>query len=272
MLKEFAGALLRTALLFFAVAGGARADVALLIHGYLGAAHNWETSGVTQTLAAAGWMPAGVIGPGYNGPTLPPPSPPAPRKQYSLELPSTAPMMVQSDILMAALKALEARHANEDITLVGHSAGGVVARMALVRGGAGHVKRLISIAAPHLGTERALQALDLTRAGGPLNILKDTFGGDTYRAVKHSWPVLLDLAPAIPGSTLFWLNTQPHPDIEYISLVRGAPQGVGDFLVPGPSQDMNLVPALRGRAKTLLVDSDHALSIIDGRALADLMR
>ncbi|MCK7492677.1 MAG: hypothetical protein MZW92_14865 [Comamonadaceae bacterium] len=29
----------------------------------------------------------------------------------------------------------------------------------------------------NLGTERALQALDVTHAGGPLNIVKDIFGG-----------------------------------------------------------------------------------------------
>lgn len=262
----------RTLITFLCACGLARADVALLVHGYLGNAGSWEASGVNAALAANGWQRAGIIVPGYLGPLLPPPFASGPRKSYALELPSTAPLAVQTDVLLRALRALEDRHKGEAFTLVGHSAGGVVARMALVRGGAGQVKRLITIAAPHLGTERALEALDATHSGGPFQIIKDFFGGRTYHAVKDSWPVLLDLAPAVPGSTLFWLNAQPHPEIEYVSVIRGAAYGLGDDLVPGPSQDLNNVPALRGRARSPVAAAGHGLSPLDGRVLADIMR
>jgi pimeloyl-ACP methyl ester carboxylesterase len=249
----------------------ARADVVLLVHGYLGNAGSWEFSGVNAVLAHNGWQPAGIIGPGPGGPLLPPPYAKAANKAYTIELPSTAPLMVQSDILIAALQALRSRHSGEKITLVGHSAGGVVARLALVRGGAAGVTRLIVIAAPNLGTERAWQALDATHEGGPVGFVKDVFGGGAYHAVKDSWPVLLDLSPAVPGSLLFWLNGQPHPRIEYVSIVRGAPFGLGDLLVPGFSQDLNNVPALRGQARTVVVPAGHELVAADGTMLASLL-
>ena len=162
--------------LFVGLSQSARADVALLVHGYLGSAGSWEFSGINAVLAGNGWQPAGVILPGPGGPTLPPVFGKSAKKAYTIELPSTAPLMVQSDILVAAVRALKDRHSKEAITLVGHSAGGVVARMALVRGAADGVTRLITIASPHLGTERALQALDATHEGGPFGFVKDVVG------------------------------------------------------------------------------------------------
>ena len=250
-----------------------RADVAVLVHGYLGNAGSWEFSGVNYALANNGWLPAGVIVPGETGPLLPPPlTNKAPRTAYSVELPSTAPLMLQADMLVAALRAVQSRHAKESITLIGHSAGGVVARMALVRGGTNGVTRLITIASPHLGTERALQALDATQENGPVGFVKDMFGGRDYRVVRDSWPVLVDLTPAVPGSALYWLNAQMHPNIKYISIVRAAPFGIGDLLVPGPSQDLRNVPSIAGKAVTYVVPAGHALVAADGAMVAQLMR
>lgn len=249
-----------------------RADVAILVHGYLGSAASWEFSGVNAALFANGWVPGGVIVPGPGGPLLPPPIANAQRKTYAVELPSTAPLMAQADILVAALNQVNARHGKEPVTLIGHSAGGVVSRMALVRGGGRGVVRLITIASPHLGTERALEALDATHEGGPIGIVKNVFGGRDYRVVKDSWPVLLDLSPAVPGNVLYWLNAQPHPQIKYFSIVRAAPFGLGDLLVPGFSQDMNNVPQLAGRNTTYAVPAGHALTPADGGMVANLMR
>ena len=251
---------------------GVRADVVLLVHGYLGNAGSWEFSGVNAALANNGWQPAGIIIPRNGTMLLPPPAPAAEKKAYTVELPSTAPLMVQSDMLLAALRALKARHGKEPITLVGHSAGGVVARMALVRDQSSGVTRLITIASPHLGTERALQALDATHQGGPIGFVKDVFGGRDYYAVKDSWPVLVDLSPAMPGSMLFWLNEQPHPRIEYISIIRSAPFGLGDLLVPGFSQDLNNVPPLGGKATVYVTPAAHALVPADGIMVARLLK
>ncbi|NCS65660.1 MAG: hypothetical protein COZ79_09670 [Hydrogenophilales bacterium CG_4_8_14_3_um_filter_62_83] len=258
-------------LLLSSLASTARAEVALLVHGYLSSAATWQASGVNGQLIASGWRPGGIILPGYRGIQLPPPVAMAGKTFYGIELPSTAALVVQADILSAALRALSTRHPKESITLVGHSAGGVAARMALVRGGVGKVGRLITIAAPNQGTVRALQAVDATHESGPVGFLKDLFGGSDYYAVKDSWPVLLDLSPATPGSTLYWLNNQPQPPIHYVSIIRAAPYGLGDAVVPGASQDLNNIPVLRGKALSIVVPADHALTPADGAMLARLL-
>ena len=38
-----------------------RADILVLVHGYMADAGTWDVSGVTQVLAANGWQPAGVL-------------------------------------------------------------------------------------------------------------------------------------------------------------------------------------------------------------------
>ncbi len=43
-----------------ALSPAARADVALLIHGYLGDANSWRAAGVEPVLDAAGWRKRGV--------------------------------------------------------------------------------------------------------------------------------------------------------------------------------------------------------------------
>jgi pimeloyl-ACP methyl ester carboxylesterase len=255
--------LIATALFLLATVT-ARADVAVLVHGYLGSPFSWGDSGVQAALATQGWRPAAPLAssdaPGGN-------------TAYTVDLPSIAPLAVQADILSRALRDIESRHPGEKVTLVGHSAGGVVARLALVRGGPGQVRRLITIAAPHLGTRRALEALDATHDSWPIGMIKDFFGGGLYHTVKASSPLLVDLAPAVPGSLLYWLNAQPHPDIEYVSVIRTTPEGLaGDVVVPGFSQDMNQVPALRGRSRVVAAPSPHELLPADGALLAMLLR
>ena len=249
------------------------AEIVVLIHGYLGDARSWERSGVNTALAERGWLRAGIIEPGFQYPMLPLPLARSPNKVYSIELPSTAPLAIQADFLSHALRALEARHNGENISLVGHSAGGVVARMALVRNvpRSGKVHRLITIASPHLGTERALEALDATQSGGPFGLVKDLFGGGTYHTVKQSWPVLQDLAPPQQGNALYWLNRQNHPDIQYVSIVRRSAYGLGDELVPGFSQDMNNVPYLKGKSRIYIVPAEHSLVPPDGAMLATIL-
>jgi pimeloyl-ACP methyl ester carboxylesterase len=256
-------------LLLLLGAATARADVAVLVHGYLGTAHSWDSSGVNAVLAAHGWRPLAAVLPAA---ALPPVPAAGGNSVYTVALPSIAPLVVQADFLAAALRGIEARHPGEPVTLVGHSAGGVVARLALVRGGAGQVQRLITIASPHVGTGRALEALDATHDTGPIGWLKDFFGGNLYHTVKASAPLLADLAPPVPGSLLYWLNAQPHPDLEYVSVIRTMPDGfAGDVVVPGFSQDMNQVPALRGRSRVVAAPSRHELLPGDGMLLAQLL-
>ncbi|MCB1758628.1 MAG: alpha/beta fold hydrolase [Gammaproteobacteria bacterium] len=266
MKKLIAGFLLSV----LALAGtGARADVLVLVHGYMGSAASWEYSGINAMLAANGWPRSGVLA---GGALIAPSAVPTANSSYAVELPSLAPALVQADHLQALLTQVAARHPGEAMVLVGHSAGGVIARLVLARGGAPGAKALITIATPHLGTERALQAIDATDTPWPFCLVQNFFSDGAYSAVKRSRGVLLDLSPAYPGSLLHWLNAQPHPDISYHSIVTPGPAGLGDELVPAFSQDMNRVTALAGRAETHLVASGHSLNPATGAALVAILQ
>jgi len=248
-------ALMSALLLLFS--GVARSDVVVLVHGYLSSAAAWDWSGVTHTLEAHGWQRGGVTG----------------EKQfYSVELPAEAPLLLQADHLQRQLTAIRQRHPTEPLSVVGHSAGGVIARLLLVRGNSAQINTLITIATPHLGTLRAGDALDVANIPFPFSLLPSFFAGDEYHALRRSRLLLSELLPAAPGTLLGWLNQQPHPDIRYVSVVRGTPYAMsGDALVPGFSQDMNNVPLLRGRSERVVIPSPHELTPSDGLLLLNLL-
>jgi pimeloyl-ACP methyl ester carboxylesterase len=252
--------------------------ILVLVHGYLGDSASWQQSGALPVLAEAGWKLAGNWQSTPSGVWLDPVGPPAGEFAiYTVDLPSTAPLMEQARLLGGMLSATAQRHPKDTVDLIGHSAGGVVARLALVNYGAGTVTRLITIAAPHLGTERASEALDATDDSGLFGGIKRWFvkrkvGDDLYRTLQSSRGVLADLAPPVPGNLLYWLNGRQHPDILYVAVVRGAAYGLpGDQVVPAPSQDLRRVPALNGRAGIRVVAGGHELSPQDGLLLSELV-
>ena len=252
--------------------------ILVLVHGYLGDSASWRQNGVLPVLEQAGWKAAGNWQSTRSGVRLEPVGPPAGEfAVYTVDLPSTAPLMEQARFLGGMLAAIAQRHPTDTVDLIGHSAGGVVARLALVNYGAGTVARLITIAAPHLGTERASEALDATDDSGLFGGIKRWYvkrkvGADMYRTVQSSRGVLADLSPPVPGNLLYWLNARPHPDIAYVAVVRGAAYGMpGDQVVPAPSQDLRQVPALNGRASMRVVAGGHELSPQDGLLLSELV-
>jgi triacylglycerol lipase len=256
----------------------ASAEVLVLVHGYLGTANSWVESGVLDRLIRRGYQHRGVLSFGPQGVLYRPlGTGPATRPVYTVNLPSQATVMIQADWLAAQLRELRRRHPEQAINLAAHSAGGVVARMTLVRHGPLGVQHLITIAAPHLGTGRALQALDATDNRGILGSLKGWFvrkrtGDALYATVQQSRGVLVDLTPPGPGNLLFWLNGQPHPDIRYTSIMRiGTFYMPGDHVVPPLSQDLNRVPALVGRAKTYSMAQGHLLTPQDGDLIGNLL-
>ena len=251
----------------------ARAEVVVLVHGYLSGAGYWDESGVTTVMQQNGWQRAGVYtaGPGGMG-FVPAPGMQAANKFYAVDLPSEAPVLMQVYQLHEILTAIAQRHGQEPVVLIGHSAGGVVARTALVRGDSRNVKALITIASPHLGTWRAEQALDATDIPFPFSLVTDFFGGDLYDTAMRSRSLYVDLVRPYPGSLLYWLNSQPHPDIKYVSIVRAETEaGWGDYVVPSYSQDMNNVPALQGRSSLLTIPANHGLAPQDGTLIVKLL-
>lgn len=251
----------------------ARAQVLVLVHGYLSGADYWDRSGVTAVLQQHGWQRAGIYTTALGSAGfLPGPGLEAEHKFYSIDLPSEAPVLVQVYQLQGMLDAIARRHEAESLVLVGHSAGGIVARTALVRGGTRNVEALVTIASPHLGTVRAEQALDATDIPFPFSIVTDILGGELYDTARRSRSLYVDLVRPQPGSLLYWLNGQPHPDIRYVSIVRAETgDGGGDYVVPAYSQDMNNVPVLRGRASMVTIPAPHGLAPQDGALLVKVL-
>jgi pimeloyl-ACP methyl ester carboxylesterase len=260
-------------------AGPANAGrILVLVHGFLGDSASWQQSGVLPVLEQAGWRFAGNWQSTQSGVRLKPAEQPAREFAiYTVDLPSTAPLMEQARYLGGMLGAIAKQHPTDTVDLIGHSAGGVVARLALVNYGAGTVTRLITIAAPNLGTERAAQALDATDDRGLFGGIKRWFvkrkvGDDLYRTIQSSRWALSDLAPPVPGTLLYWLNSRQHPDIVYVAVVRGTAFGMpGDQVVPAASQDLRRVSALNDRASIRVVAGDHQLSRQDGLLLSELV-
>lgn len=245
------------------------AETLVLVQGYLGSGASWRQSGITQALEAAGWDDGGrlvVCGPrvcARHGKAT------GARRFYTLGLPTEAPLLAQAGLLARYVAYLEARHPGTEFVLVGHSAGGVVARIFMVQHPQTRVSALITIASPHLGTESA----ELGNAVGrsPLAWFAPLVGADT---LNRSQALYRDLARERPNNLLGWLNHQPHPDAIYVSIVRTEDDetfGVGNLLVPAWSQDMNRVYALAGRARTLARPGGHGLGPEDGRVLLSIL-
>lgn len=245
------------------------AEVVILMHGHVSGEDAWRRSGVTGELVAAGWEAGGrvvVTAPGqveFRGKR-----PRGQRIYFLADLPSEAPVLVQAKALQEVILAIRKRRDVEPTTLVGHSAGGVVARTAMVQARDLAIDTLITIAAPHLGTDKA-EVAGLV-ASTPLAMMAPMMGLDTLNRSKSLYD---DLVHERPGSFLYGLNRQPHPKARYISVVRrDGFAWVGDQTVPSWSQDMSRVEALRELASPAVeIGSDHALTQQDGQELVRLL-
>jgi pimeloyl-ACP methyl ester carboxylesterase len=256
MSRQVVSLLLISILSFSAYAG----QTLVLIHGYLSDGSSWRPTGIVPTLQTAGWMDAGHLFP--NGP-LPGEVPPSPTERYlyTVTLPSEAPLVVQAQWLEFYLRTLQAKHPNNSLVLVGHSAGGVVARLVMVVSKI-PIAGLITIASPHLGTDKAEWGSRLSNS--PLSWMAPFLGLNT---INRSRRLYEDLGRESPATLLFWLNRQPHPEAVYVSIVRLG----GDDWVPPYSQDMNDVAALSGLARTVTTAGTHSLHPSDGPLLASLL-
>jgi pimeloyl-ACP methyl ester carboxylesterase len=245
------------------------ADVLVLVHGYLSGAQTWDENGITQALDSQ-WQRGGVLVNGPYGVRKLQPAVASDNTYYIVDLPSEAPLMLQASHLEAMLAYVHERHPDEPLVLAAHSAGGIVARIALVHNKVADPKALITIAAPHVGTPKAMQALDASRVASiPF---ASFFGGAPVNTLKRSRGLYIDLLPPTHGNLLGWLNGQPHPDIDYVSIIRGSDtHNSGDELVPGYSQDMNNVISLRGKSETQYTPTGHQLEYRDAAILMSVL-
>lgn len=255
-----------SALLFLSLiwAGAARADVIVLMHGYQSSVSAWSQTGIDRELARAGWRFGGRLfdsrgtvaldGPGADG---------YENSFYSVSLPQESMLWTQTDFLAAYLTTLRAWHPKERFILVGHSAGGVVARLYMVRHPEAPIQALITIASPHLGSDAA----DVAGFVGstPLAMMAPMVGLGT---LNRSQGLYHDLSADRPDSVLYWLNRQTHPVAQYISVVRRN----GDLLIAEHSQDMRNVPMLQNRARSVQSGEGHGLQASDGPLLVRLIK
>ncbi|EIJ42909.1 PGAP1-like protein [Beggiatoa alba B18LD] len=249
-----------------AMAGQTTGQTLVLIHGYLGNGSEWLNSGVVSVLQRAGFNYLGHLSPTGYYPTQQLTST-SPRYIYTLTLPSEAPLLVQAQWLTQYMQALQARHPNNQLILIGHSAGGVIARLSMVEFRL-PANTLITIASPHLGTQMAEWGLMASES--PLGLFAPFFGMNT---LNRSHDLYLDLVREAPNTLLYWLNRQPHPQANYISIVRTNhnPVGITDPLVPSYSQDLNNVIALQGQATTVPSIGTHPLQPTDGILLLTIL-
>lgn len=247
----------------------ATAEVMVLVQGYLGEGDPWRRSGVVSVLQRGGWQDAGHLFDGPGGVVRQGPTASSAKRLYTLSLPTEAPLLVQAGHLKHYMGYLQTRHGGESLYLVGHSAGGVLARLYMVQHPDVRVAALITIASPHLGTGTA--EAGFLAGQSPLGWFAPLMGAEE---LNRSQGLFHDLGREQGGNLLFWLNRQPHPKSRYISVIRknGGWFGMGDMVVPDWSQDMNNIPALRGSVVRWPVPTDHPLAASDGGVLLEIMR
>ena len=254
----------------FALPASLQAKTMVLIHGYMADGLSWRSTEVTKELIQAGWKDGGGYSFNQVGILTPTNLQVGSDVFFTVDLPSKAPIEVQTRILERYLDHLYAIR-DEPFIFVGHSAGGIVARYYLLIPAHVPASALITIGTPHLGTPAANVAF--SAGNSPLGIMLDILGQDD---IRDSRGLYTDLREAEPNTFLYWLNQQVHPRIHYVSIIRTnktktKPNKV-DFIVPPESQNMNNVLALRGQSLVYLTKENHFLSGKDGEFLVDVLK
>jgi len=258
--------------LFFSVVAltttSVRSDTLVLVHGYLGDALSWERSGVLAVLAQAGWMPRAVLRPLQDGRLLEYPNDTRahPNRSYRVELPFTAPVLVQSSVLASALQEIRRRYPNETLHIAAHSLGGLIVRDALVRNPDLSAQTIITIAAPHLGTPLARTAREITNNGPTSFAARMLAGEQKWRMAKQSNELLRNLDP-VPGGYLAQLAQQRLPPGRWISVIRAE-----DDVVPPWSQSLYGHPTQEGaHIEIVITPPGHGLRAEDGLLIRNLL-
>ncbi len=255
-------------LLLLAYSSVARAETIVLVQGYLGDAGSWRATGVADVLDKDGWRDAGHLTLTPKGVAEKVALSGRKHRFYTIDLPTEAPVPVQANYLAAYLEFIGKKYKDDKIILVGHSAGGVVARTAMVSYPELKVAKLITIASPNRGTGRAETGLMV--ANSPVGFMSPMFGAGT---LARSRDLYRDLVRERPGTFLGWLNSRQHPDAEYVSVVRANAAGYpGDDVVPGWSQDFSGVFGLKDyKTKTLVTRAPHELAAADGGTILKIV-
>lgn len=246
------------------------AKTVVLVHGFLSNSSVWHQSGFTQTLQRAGYVYGGAYNFNSWGMVIPNLVKKTDDALYAVELPSETNLQTQEGILLQYLQHLYSER-QEPITLVGHSAGGVVSRLYAIDPKHIPLNGLISIASPHLGTPTA--NIGYLASNSPIGMMA-SFAGE--ERLQDSRGLLSDLREEEPGNFIHWMNHQPHPQIHFASIIRKneslSKPNKFDFIVPPFSQNMNNIWVLRGRSGVAISTENHALNYKDALVVIDILK
>jgi len=247
-----------------------QAKTLVLVHGFSSDDMYWRTSGFTKPLEIAGWKDAGSYNIVPQGMLTPRGIDLKGNIFITVNLPSESNLQIQEGILMEYLQHLYMMR-KEPVILVGHSAGGVVSRLYVIDPTHAPVSTLITIAAPHLGTPAANAAY--IAGNSPLGMMASIAGGES---LQNSRGLFSDLKEEKPGTFLYWMNRQPHPNIHYASIIRKnkiiSNPKKQDYVVPTSSQNMNNILALRNRSGVAFSKDGHALNGNDGLTVLNVLK
>ncbi len=258
-------------LIFILIPGYALADIAVLVHGYHSSGNTWRYNGITALLASNGWIDSGsYTSQGYINYYGQPLSETG-KHIVAVDLPSEAPVEIQAGFLNQYLDDIAKNYPQQKIHLIAHSAGGIVARLALVNNYAQADKykivQLITIATPHLGSPIADMAEKASDT--PIGFFAPIFGADE---INRSELLYKQLGKEEKNHFLFWLNRQAHPPMRYTSIIRANGSILdGDWLVPAHRQSMAYVPAIGSNTQIILTPGEHNLKYADGFILLRLL-
>jgi len=246
------------------------ADIAVLIHGYHSSGNAWRYNGITRILADNGWNDAGAYTPNGNINYYQQAISNSGKYLITAELPSEAPLEIQASLLSQYLQNISRQFPQQRLHLIGHSVGGLVARLSLVNDYAQvsnqktaaltntkqantkqantkqanfytKVEQLITIASPHLGSPIANMADKASDT--PIGFFAPLFGADEINRAEQLYK---QLGQEDKNHFLFWLNRQPHPPMYYTSIIRSNGSLLkGDWLVPPQSQKYGLCTSNR---------------------------
>ena len=251
------------------ISANVQADTLLLAHGYMGSSQQWHRAGIVEQLDQAGWRDVGGLKLVNEVVQAQKFVPSVTRRMYTLSFQSENSLHDQAKQMHKYVEHIRQQHPDEQIILIGHSAGGVVARLYMVEQDNDDLIALITIASPHLGTDKA-EYVELL-SNSMFAWLEPIPGLNT---LYRSQGLFFDLIPNRSDNLIGWLNYQEHPAAQYFSIVR-KPSDESfvaiDFIVPSWSQDMNKVYALRGRSKTYHLGRMHNLSKKDGEVIQNIL-
>ncbi len=267
--KDSIKKLLLISVLLFSTSG-AFAKTVVLVHGFMTDGMYWRNSGFTVPLPRAGYTDGGSYTFSPWGMMIPRPIGKPANVFYTVNLPSETNLQTQEAIIAQYLNHIYTQR-QEPITLLGHSAGGLVSRLYLLDPYRVPINGLITIATPHLGTPAANIAY--LAGNSPIGMMASMVGGDTLQDARG---LFSDLKEEKPGNFLYWLNHQRHPDIFYASVIRKnatiSRPNKFDYVVPPMSQDMNNVWALKGKSAVALSDDSHSINGKDGLIALDILQ